>query len=134
RLASIGRQISGAFEDCFARLSLPASSIRTWPELRAQLKHMGKVSRGWWFGGFRLCSFLSPKMVRSAPRRPSIPALAADRHGGLSLPVRSRFPLLSRFAACAGLVIFRLSKSHRAAALRVHEIVRYFNAAERYWR
>jgi hypothetical protein len=21
---------------------------------------MGKVSRGWWFGGFQLCSFLSP--------------------------------------------------------------------------
>src|SRR5262249_25514557 len=63
-----------AVEDCFARLARPASSIRTWPELRAQLKHMGKVPRGWWFGGFQLCSFLSPKMVRSAQRGPSIPA------------------------------------------------------------
>src|SRR5215831_6990102 len=92
RLPGTTLRQASRFEDCFARLSLPASSIRTWPELRAQLKHMGKVPRGWWFGGFQLCSFLSPKMVRSAPRGPSIPAPRADRHGAAC-----RYPFVGGF-------------------------------------
>src|SRR5262249_50952735 len=92
--------------------------LKSSPELRAQLKHMGKVSRGGWFGGFQLCSFLSPKMVRSAPRGPSIPApRSRPARRSLSLPVRWRFLLLSRYAARAGFVTQRQTFVRRCQTL-----------------
>jgi len=50
---------------------------------------MGKVPRGWWFGGFQLCSFLSPKME----------CTARAEHSSFSQPTGTAQPVATRSLA-----------------------------------